>query len=52
MFKYFMNVEVHMKRLWCLVVATTILTSTVLAASTQDKLNEAKNNLKDIQQFY
>ena len=38
-----------MKRLWCLVVATTILTSTVLAASTQDKLNEAKNNLKDIQ---
>lgn len=38
-----------MKRLWCLVVVTTILTSTVLAASTQDKLNEAKNNLKDIQ---
>ena len=38
-----------MKRVWCLVLAFTILTSTVLATSTQNKLNQTKNEIKDIQ---
>ena len=38
-----------MKKVWCLILAFTILTSTVLAATTQDKLNQAKDELKNIQ---
>lgn len=38
-----------MKRIGCLVLAFVLLTSTVLAASTKDKLNSTKNEIKDIQ---
>ena len=38
-----------MKRIWCLVLAITLLTSSVLAASTKDKLNATKNEIKDVQ---
>lgn len=38
-----------MKRVWCLFLAVSILTSTVFATSTQNKLNQTKNEIKDIQ---
>ncbi|MBO5142360.1 MAG: peptidoglycan DD-metalloendopeptidase family protein [Clostridia bacterium] len=38
-----------MKKIWCLVLAITILTSTVFAASTKDKLNATKSEIKNVQ---
>lgn len=38
-----------MKKIWCLILSIVILTSTVFATSTQNKLNQAKDNIKDVQ---
>ena len=38
-----------MKRIWCLALALIMLTSTVLASSTQNKLNQTKDEIKDVQ---
>ena len=38
-----------MKKVWCLALAFIMLTSTVLATSTQQKLNNTKNEVKNVQ---
>jgi len=38
-----------MKKVWCLALAVIMLTSTVLATSTQQKLNNTKNEVKNVQ---
>lgn len=38
-----------MKRVWCLALALIMLTSTVLATSTQQKLNNTKSEVKNVQ---
>ena len=38
-----------MKRIWCLALAFIMLTSSVFASSTQNKLNNTKNEIKDVQ---
>lgn len=38
-----------MKKVWCFILAISILTSTAFATSTQNKLNQTKNELKDVQ---